>query len=86
MKTALKKEIYDYLKNGGSEEQRAKLIKSMECEMNYVDIDCMSVCTDDIGCANLTEEQLEEVAEKLEDRLMEDFNNQLSDVIMELGY
>ena len=55
-------------------------------EMGYVDLDCMSVCTDDEGCANLTHEQLETVAEKLQDRLMEDFNCQLGMVLDELGY
>ena len=86
MKTEIKQRLLNYLENGGSEEERQSLIKKMNYELGYVDIDCMSICTDDSGCANLTNEQLHEVVDKMEDRLMEDFNNTLGDVLYELGY
>lgn len=86
MKTDIKKRLLTYLENGGTEKERQLLIKMMNNELSYVDIDCMSVCTDDNGCADLTMEQLQEVADKMEDRLMEDFNSTLGDVINELGY
>lgn len=87
MKYELKERLLNYLENGGSEEERKSLIDTMKkTEMGYVDINCMSVCTDDNGCADLTHEQLVKVADKMEDRLMEDFNATLGDVIKELGY
>ena len=86
MKYELKERLLNYLENGGSEEERKSLINTMNYELGYVDIDCMSICTDDKGCANLTHEQLVMVADKMEDRLMEDFNATLGDVIKELGY
>lgn len=87
MKYEWKQRLLNYLENGGSEEERKSLINMMKCsELMYADLDCMSVCTDDEGCANLTHEQLETVAEKLQDRLMEDFNCQLGMVLDELGY
>ena len=87
MKYENKVRLLNYLEKGGSEEERKSLIKMMkETEMGYADLDCMSVCTDDNGCADLTHEQLETVAEKLQDRLMEDFNCQLGMVLDELGY
>ena len=87
MKYEFKQRLLNYLENGGSEEERKTLVNLMKnCEMGYVDLDCMSVCTDDNGCADLTHEQLETVAEKLQDRLMEDFNCQLAMVLDELGY
>ena len=86
MKTDIKKRLLNYLEKGGSEEERKSLIKEMKYEMGYVDIQCMSVCTDDNGCANLNMEQLQKVADKMEDRLMEDFNSTLGDVLDELGY
>lgn len=87
MKYELKERLLNYLENGGSEEERKSLINTMKkTEMGYVDINCMSVCTDDKGCADLTHEQLVMVADKMEDRLMEDFNATLGDVIEELGY
>lgn len=87
MKYEFKQRLLNYLENGGSEEERKSLIKMMkETEMGYADLDCMSVCTDDEGCADLTHEQLETVAEKLQDRLMEEFNCQLGMVLDELGY
>lgn len=87
MKYENKQRLLNYLENGGSKTERKSLIKMMkETEMGYIDLDCMSVCTDDEGCANLTREQLETVAEKLQDRLMEDFNCQLGMVLDELGY
>lgn len=87
MKTELKERLLNYLENGGSEEERKSLIDTMKkTEMGYVDIDSMSICTDDDGCANLTHEQLVKVADKMSDRLMEDFNATLGDVIKELGY
>ena len=87
MKTELKERLLNYLENGGSEEERKSLIDTMKkTEMGYVDIDSMSICPDDNGCANLTREQLAKVADKMSDRLMEDFNATLGDVIKELGY
>ena len=86
MENRLKREVYDYLLHGGSVEKRKKLIDEMYTELNYIDLENMAVCTDDAGCANLTMEQLEKVADKLEDRLMEEFNSNLYDVLNELGY
>lgn len=86
MDNKLKKEIYDYLVNGGSEGTRANLAKKMQREMNYVDLENMALCTDDLGCEKLTMEQLAVVADKLEDRLMESFNSELHDVIFDLNY
>lgn len=87
MKYEIKENILNYLKNGGSEQAKQGLIDYLEKnEMGYADLDCMSLCTDDEGCANLSIEQLREVADKLQDRLMEDFNSQLGEVLKELGY
>lgn len=87
MKYELKERLLNYLENGGSEEERKSLIDTMKkTEMGYVDIDSMSISTDDEGCADLTQEQLVKVADKMEDRLLEDFNAMLGDVIEELGY
>ena len=86
MKYEHKQRIKNYLENGGDEKEKQALLKIMENELSYADLDCMSVCTDDEGCSNLTMEQLNEVANKLQDRLMEDFNNTLGNVLDELGY
>lgn len=86
MKCEIKQRIQNYLENGGDEKERQALIKIMHNELSYVDLDNMSLCTDDNGCADLTKEQLRVVADKLEDRLMEDFNSELGNVLDELGY
>lgn len=86
MKYEYKQRIKNYLENGGDEKERQSLIGIMDTELSYADLDCMAVCTDDEGCDNLTMEQLLTVAEKLQDRLMEDFNSELGDVINELEY
>lgn len=87
MKREIKERLVNYLENGGTINERKFLLDYLkQNEMGYADLDCMSVCTDDEGCANLTMEQLENVADKLQDRLMEDFNCELANVLEELGY
>lgn len=86
MKYEYKQRIKNYLENGGDEKEKQALLKIMDNELSYADLGCMAVCTDDEGCSDLTMEQLINVADKMEDRLMEDFNSTLGDVINELGY
>ena len=85
MKTETKQRILAYLMNGGTEEEKQSLVKVMEDELRYADLDSMRVCNGDIGCSRLDMDTLHKVAETLQDRLMQDFNAELGNTLEGMG-
>lgn len=84
MKYAHKLRIANFIKNAEQSEERDALMKIMNHELQFADLPNMTLCTDDEGCENFTMDELEGIAEKVENVLMEDFNPTLREVLEEL--
>lgn len=79
MKGSLKKELLEELKTLGS--KNTKLIRELEVELNYADID-IPLCREDIeGYCAESHEDIEEVANEIADKLM--FDGTLANLVLE---
>lgn len=63
MKQQLKRDLFAFLQASGASREDGSLLQQLEAELCYVDINCMSICNDDEGCADLSDKQLIELAE-----------------------